>query len=1146
MDDSDIGGDQLAAIEPRWSSNSFRSLLLNAIDVVVIIGPDSAIQYASAGVEREFGYRTQDLIGGNVVDLIHPDDQERLAGLFAQLRAVPGSDCATELRSRHFDGTWRWLEVGCTNLAEDPAVGGIVVVARDATARVKAEEALRASEVRFRSAFDSAVDVVTITDAGGKIQYQTPSVERVLGYGSRDLFGTVLGDLVHPDQRADWEARLHRIAVEPGATDTSEWDMRHRDGEWRTVEVVWNNLLLDPSVRGVVVIARDITEHKRTEERLRAQASLLDLAHDAILVIDPGSGEITFWNRGAEELYGFSRTDALGRRSDQLLGTEYPEPGKSAIVERILNDERWEGELVHFTGQGSRIVVASRWALLRDENSVPTGILEINSDITRRKLAEERLRENEALLAESQRLAHIGSWEWHLESGTIRWSDELYRIMGQTPDSMTPSFDGFLNLVHPGMRTKVRETLEIAVETGACFSFDYRVAMPDGSEKTLAALGDAITDEEGTLVALRGTVQDITERTHAQERLAAQAGLLDLAHDAIRVIDWTTDRIVYWNQGAADLYDYTREEAIGAVSQDLLRTEFPEPGREALKARLLIDKQWDGEIVHHKRDGTRIVVASRWALQLDERGAPRGILQINSDITQRKQEEEELRQNALILASQMREAQRARSESRAVLDAASEAMILLSPDEGRVLSVNQRFSEFFGLASEQLVGRPIAEMRPWIERSFDDPHDVATLIVDHTADSRRQIIEIVIQHAPERRELQLFSNPVLGHDGTFLGRLHAFRDITLERASDRMKSEFISLVSHELRTPLTSIKGYVDVLLDGDLGPIPADQEKFLRIASQNTDRLVVLINELLDISRIESGHVEVDRDPLNLESIVVDVVDSMRPQLEGSGHGLTLDLAIQEPAIIGDGNRVTQIVTNLLSNAIKYTPAGGAITIKARPEAASVRVDITDTGIGLSSEEQSQLFSKFFRAQNSMTQRVGGTGLGLVITRALVEMQGGQMSVSSVKGEGSTFSFVLPAPSSEAPIELVRPGRGVKRILVVEDEPEIANLIRFYLEQAGFDVVVAATAAAALRTARSSPFDLITLDILLPDTDGYAVLRELKNDPRMAATPILLVSILPNDGQGTSLGAAAVITKPLEKQALLEQVHQLIDGRDV
>nr|MBA3377356.1 PAS domain S-box protein [Chloroflexia bacterium] len=588
--------DQLPASAPLWSSNSFRSLLLNAIDVVVIVGPDSAIQYASPGVEREFGYRTQELIGGSFVDLIHPDDQERLADLFAQLRAAPGSECATEVRSRHSDGTWRWLEVGCTNLTEDPAIRGIVVVAHNATTRVKAEEALRASEVRFRSAFDSAVDVVTITDAGGRIQYQTPSVERVFGYGTRDLFGTVLGDLVYPTQRADWDARLERIAAEPGASDTSEWDLRHFDGGWRTVEVVWNNLLRDPSVRGVVVIARDITEHKRTEERLRAQASLLDLAHDAI-----------------------------------------------------------------------------------------------------------------------------------------------------------------------------------------------------------------------------------------------------------RVIDWKTDAIVYWNHGSEALYDYTREEAIGAVSQDLFRTEPPEPGREALKELLLIEKQWEGEIIHFKRDGTPIVVASRWALQSDAQGQPKGILQINRDITERKRAEEELRENASMLASQVREAQRARGESRAVLDAASEAMILLSPEQGRILSINQRFSELFELHPEQIVGKPVDELLPWIKRSFEAPDDVAMLIVGHITDSERQITGIVIQQSPEHRELQLISNPVLGHDGTFFGRLHAFRDITLEREIDRMKSEFISLVSHELRTPLTSIKGYVDVLLDGDLGPIPAEQEKFLRIASQNTDRLVVLINEVLD-----------------------------------------------------------------------------------------------------------------------------------------------------------------------------------------------------------------------------------------------------------------------------------------------------------
>lgn len=176
------------------------------------------------------------------------------------------------------------------------------------------------------------------------------------------------------------------------------------------------------------------------------------------------------------------------------------------------------------------------------------------------------------------------------------------------------------------------------------------------------------------------------------------------------------------------------------------------------------------------------------------------------------------------------------------------------------------------------------------------------------------------------------------------------------------------------------------------------------------------------------------------------------------------------------------------------------------------------------------------------MTQRIGGTGLGLVITRALIEMQGGDISVTSAKDAGSTFSFTLPLTSQESSnsTSTIRPG--AKRILVVEDEREIADLIRFYLEQAGFDVTIAATAAEALRSARAGLFDLITLDILLPDSDGYAVLREIKSDSALSAVPVLLVSILPNDGQGTGLGAAAVLTKPLEKQELLDQVHQLIE----
>jgi signal transduction histidine kinase len=229
------------------------------------------------------------------------------------------------------------------------------------------------------------------------------------------------------------------------------------------------------------------------------------------------------------------------------------------------------------------------------------------------------------------------------------------------------------------------------------------------------------------------------------------------------------------------------------------------------------------------------------------------------------------------------------------------------------------------------------------------------------------------------------------------------------REVNQLKSEFVSLVSHELRTPLTAISGYLDLLLEDPGAQSTAKQQELLDIVKRNTERLVKLIDDLLDFSRIESGKVELRISAVDIAAVIAEVVRLLQPQMEAKGQRLSFERPQSLPAVAGDIDRIRQILINLLSNAHKYTPPGGQIWLTARTENGWVRTDVRDNGIGLSPDEQAHLFDRFFRAQLPATRGVEGTGLGLPITRVLVEMHGGRITVTSAPGEGSTFSFTLP-----------------------------------------------------------------------------------------------------------------------------------------
>jgi PAS domain S-box-containing protein len=476
------------------------------------------------------------------------------------------------------------------------------------------------------------------------------------------------------------------------------------------------------------------------------------------------------------------------------------------------------------------------------------------------------------------------------------------------------------------------------------------------------------------------------------------------------------------------------------------------------------------------------------------------------------------------LAVSLTEQQEQDAQTRAVVNGVVEALVLVAPDDHRVLSVNHQFEDMFGVAAKQVVGQTLNTLESLIDQVFAQPDELRARVASTVSDSTARFTEVLQQVWPQERAVQLFSAPVLA-DGRFLGRLYGFRDVTQERELDRMKTEFVSQVSHELRTPLTAIKGFTELLLDGDAGEVNDEQQEFLDIVKSNVDRLVALINDLLDISRIESGRIKLDLAPIDLEAVIGSVAATMRPLLEGKNQTLTTTLQPNLPLAMGDRDRVVQVVTNLVSNAHKYTQSGGSITVFGEQSGDMLRIAVRDNGMGIPAEDLPKLFTRFFRVDNSLTREIGGTGLGLSIVKSIVELQGGTVSVESEPEHGSTFAFTLPVAKSgpiEPPAAPVAPPVAVtpeRSVLVVEDEDNIREQLESSLMRAGYSVLTANDTAAAIPQLDQQRPDLVLLRLRLTAPRGFEDARALASATEARDIPLLVVSIQHDPGE-TALSA--------------------------
>jgi PAS domain S-box-containing protein len=388
-------------------------------------------------------------------------------------------------------------------------------------------------------------------------------------------------------------------------------------------------------------------------------------------------------------------------------------------------------------------------------------------------------------------------------------------------------------------------------------------------------------------------------------------------------------------------------------------------------------------------------------------------------------------------------------------------------------------------------------------------------------------------------------------------------------ASTRFKSEFLASMSHELRTPLNAIIGFSEVLRDGIAGELDARQQEYVNDIFDSGQHLLALINDVLDLSKIEAGKMTLDAEPTDLAQLLANSLSIIKEK----ALARRIRLRSEVPADLGsawlDPRKCKQIIYNLLSNAVKFTPEGGEVAISGavleRAEAARhaaaqdrthppfdavkarrvLEICVHDTGIGISAPDMDRLFQPFVQIDSSLSRQFQGTGLGLALVRKLAVLHGGAVGLRSRSGAGSSFSVWLPcdAPAAAAPSEAVRPAPSAPDgepplVLVVEDDDRAADLIRVQLERDGCRVARAASAEAALEMLQELQPDLITLDVLLPGIDGWELLVRLKRDHALAPIPVVMLSIVADSGRGLSLGAVEVLQKPV----LSRDIHQVLE----
>lgn len=1012
-----------------------------------------------------------------------------------------------------------------------------------------------------------------------------------------------------------------------------EWTYRRLDGSEFPATVLLSRLELEGRTV-LLVTVRDITAQKEAERALRESerrlANIIDFLPDATFAIDR-NGKVIAWNRAIEDMSGVPASQVLGQ-GDYAYATPFHGEARPVLIDLIFGDDTLiEKHYSSVRRQRTQLIAESSDVMLRggkatiwivaaplyDSDGHLVGAIESIRDVTEQRWTQEELRKSERRFMD---VLHASSDAMLLvdDGKFVDCNDAAARMFGYpdrsaflvaTPGELSPP-------AQPDGRSSVEkseEMMKTALQQGT-HHFEWVHRRIDGTDFPVAVTVTVIIVRGRS--QLLGVLHDITEQKLAEEALRSSERRYRLLADNVSDVIWVIDfagRFTYVSPSIQQLLGYAVSETASLTLETVLTPESLAVARAHLdqtvaKARAGMRSTGETmELEQVRKNGSTVMTEVSYSGMYDESGQMVAIQGISRDITARKQLEEERRlttqrMESLLALSHMTDKPMEEITATAIEDAVrmtrSTLGYLATMNEDESVLTIRYWSKSahascriideplsYPLETTGLWGEAVRQRRPVVTNDYAAPNPLKrgtpeghVPIIRHMNiplfEGQRVVAVAGIANKPtdyddsDLHQLQLLMagwQRIAAQKQYELDLSHARDDA---QAANRAKSRFLATMSHEIRTPMTAILGYADLLMDPAISA--STRNNYAATIHRNGEHLLALINDILDLSKIEAGKMEITQDRCRLVSLLGDIASLLRPRAEQRDVSFSVEYvgAIPE-TIYTDGARLRQTIINLAGNAVKFTEHGSVRLVVAfvpdgchgRP---GVRIDVIDTGIGIAADSLPNLFRPFSQGDAVVSQRFGGTGLGLAISNQLVRLLGGSLSVASELGHGTTFTLIVPTgslegvPMLENPMETMQESpikewcvetddlTGV-RILLAEDGFDNRELIQAVLRRVGADVETAVNGRIAVDKALQTPFDLVLMDMNMPEMDGYEATTILRDSGYSGPIVALTANAMIGDNERCrEVGCNEYLAKPIDRRLLIHTVAATVDLKAV